>query len=95
MGVLFVPPPGTPVEVVWLDHYQPSGPAWWDRDAVVALAPTTCTTVGYLIDADADRLVVVSSVAPQDEHTDGDLYGSPFVILRPCITSLRSLAPCV
>jgi hypothetical protein len=94
MNVLFVPPPGTPVEVVWRDHYQPSGPAWWNAEDVQALTATTCTTVGYLIDADADRVVVASSIAPQDEHTP-DLYGSPFVILRPCIVTLRSLTPCV
>jgi len=94
MNALFVPPPGTPVEVVWRDHYQPSGPAWWNAEDVRALSVAENRTVGYLIDADADRLVVASSIAPQDEHTD-TLYGSPFVILRPCIVTLRSLTPCV
>jgi hypothetical protein len=80
----------TPVYVEWLDHHQPSGPAWWTLEQACAIRPCVNHTTGFLVHEDDTHLVVVSSVSPATEHDEAQ-YGAPFSIVASAVLKVVPL----
>lgn len=73
------------VEVVWVDSCS-YAEVWISKDLIkdIPLTPSKCTTVGYLVQEDDNRVTIAQSI------NDGE-YGRLFTIPRGCITNLTEL----
>jgi hypothetical protein len=51
---------GQPVRVVWLDAVN--GDGWWAFDELAAEQPAEVVSVGFLVHADKERVVITTSI---------------------------------
>jgi hypothetical protein len=70
--------------IEWMDHHEPSGPAWWTAEEVDRLGVVFARTVGF-VEKETDTYVVVSS-----SRCEG-LVNRPLVIVKSAIVSRTKL----
>jgi len=75
--------PGPLVLVEWLDSCSPVR-KWQDPDAMKTYTVAQCRSVGWIISESKERIVLASSVAP-------DEVGEVTAIPRSCVVKRRRL----
>ena len=80
------------IQVEWLDHG--SDDRWIPVNKAREFQLNKCFTVGYLLDEDDERIVVVHTFSPRDELADYDersWVSDVSVIAKKLILSIKNL----
>ena len=79
------------IEVAWLDsHSQSDWRGYAELVKAMGAHPLLCKSVGYLVLATEDRLVIVQSLSWSDESSDTlELADSALIIPRVAVVSVR------